>query len=113
MNKKNTKIITWIIILVAIVLIAGSWFVFGQLSTETVAQGSAEEIRKAVEVEKIKKLAEENLIFFPLSGDESVLDQLRNSPQYKSLMTGNTFISLDYQKNSYPFKPLEELESEE
>ena len=91
------------------ILIGGGWLFFSRLSDEIVSEDSASEIRRAIEVEKIKNLAEQNLEFFPVGGQPDILEKLKDNPQYSSLRENDISIDLNYNGNAYPFKPNEGL----
>ena len=114
--EKNNKPIIFIILLVAIILIGGGWFVFHK-STEFVSNFNSEMIKKEADAVKIKILAQENLDFFPLVGSDSgavdIFKQFQDNPQYKQLNVISTYVNLTYNSNHYPFRILEELLPEE
>ncbi|MBT4349787.1 hypothetical protein HOD19_03385 [bacterium] len=114
--EKNNKPIIFIILLVAIVLIGGGWFVFSK-SAEFTSDFDSEKIKQEVDAVKIKILAQENLEFFPLANSNSdaidIFKQFQENPQYKKLDVISTYVNLTYNSNRYPFRILEELMPEE
>lgn len=108
-NKKNFNFL--IVIIVAVLLIGGAWFIFSLLTTQEGDQLSTEEAVQEAKIQKIKLLAEENLEYFPLENKaQSILEKIKDNPQYQNLdLEIDTFINTKTNLgNAYPFASAEE-----
>lgn len=105
MATENRKSVIFIIIGVAIILIAGAWLLFNFLSKAETQTNTNNDNAQAAKILKIKKLAQENLEFFPVNQTEAnVLEELEKNQQYQGLSLDlNTSIDLENLGNPYPF----------
>lgn len=101
MDKKNQNLIS-LIVLGLVVLAVGVWLLFRYLpKKETVTNNADSEV--ADKIANIKRLAEQDLTFFPLAGD-NVLKKLEKSGQYQGLTLNlDTRIDLFNPGNPFPF----------
>ncbi len=101
MDTKNKNLIS-LVFLGVVILAAGIWALFRYLPKNETAVDN-KELAEAIDIANIKKLAEEDLQFFPLSGDD-VLKKLEQTPQYQGLTLDlDTSINLNNPGNSFPF----------
>ncbi|MCB9802864.1 hypothetical protein H6761_02485 [Candidatus Nomurabacteria bacterium] len=106
MEKGEKKSNLLIVIIIAVLLIFGAWFVFSLLNNKEIAPLSNDEIIQEAKIRRIKLLAEKNLEYFPLeSTAKSILEKVKDDPQYQGLdLEINTFINTKTNLgNSYPF----------
>lgn len=101
MDKKKQNLIS-LIILGAVVLAVGLWLLFKYLPKKETTINSVD-LQAAAKIENIKRLAEQDLKFFPLDGDD-VLKQLEKSGPYQGLTLNlDTTIDLSNPGNPFPF----------
>lgn len=106
MSTINKKSIIIISIVVALALIFGAWLIFTLISGKTSSTDNDSGAQNEAKVQKIRRLAEENLKFFPLSTDEkSILELLKENAQYEDLdVEIDTYINTKSNLgNPYPF----------
>lgn len=101
MDKKNTNLIS-LLILGAVILAFGVWLLVRYLPKKEAVINS-DDLAAAAKIENIKRLAEEDLVFFPLKGDD-VLEKLESTGQYQGLtLNFDTTIDLTNPGNPFPF----------
>ncbi len=106
MDTKNKNLIS-LLILGAVVLAIGLWLLFKYLPKKPVTTNTAD-LELAVKITKIKNLAEQDLKFFPLNGD-NVLKKLENTGQYQGLTLNlDTSIDLNNPGNPFPFDTIQD-----
>lgn len=114
MAENNRRSMILIMILVAILLIVGAWFLFDKFLKKEQEATQTANAMKAAKVLKIKNLAQENLGFFPTDKQqEDILEKLESHPQYTNLHL-DLDTSIDIKNNPgnrYPFNaPIAETE---
>lgn len=106
MAENNRRTMILIMILVAILLIVGAWFLFNKFALKENEAIKNENTAKAAKILKIKNLAQENLGFFPTDKQqEDILEKLESHPQYTNLHL-DLDTSIDIKNNlgnRYPF----------
>lgn len=101
MDKKKQNLIS-LIILIIVFLAIGLWLLFKYLPKKETAVNSVD-LQAAAKIENIKRLAEQDLKFFPLDADD-VLKKLEKSGQYQDLTLNlDTTIDLSNPGNPFPF----------
>jgi flagellar basal body-associated protein FliL len=112
MAKQKKTPFVYIVLIIGIVLIGIGWLLFYFLSANSTDQSSDQDFKKAARIQAVKRLAEENLIFFPPDEDQQdILSKLQSNPQYEELdLEIDTFIDLYNPGNPYPFKVPESAE---
>ena len=101
MDNKKQNLIS-LIILGLVILVAGLWLLFKYLPKKETAINNID-LQAAAKIENIKRLAEQDLKFFPLDGDD-VLKKLEKSGPYQGLTLNlDTKIDLTNPGNPSPF----------
>ena len=100
MKKISQKSKIFILFMLAIILIIGSWYFYKILLPEKQLSQS-EEIMRNIEINKTKNLVQENIINFI---KEDSFQELADTKQYKELKEVNDFLNLKTGVgNSNPF----------
>ncbi len=115
MPDKQNQTIIYIVVGIAVILIAGGWLFFKTLNSEQAPDVDTAKLETDLEVEKMKNIAQENLEFFdPEIATSSLWSLLDRSFQYDELDKTQPEVrfNLNNPGNEFPFQqPVKEEET--